>query len=40
MRDDRRIIDQTNWVSGLIEVPVNQERKLRNVEEAEQLRLQ
>lgn len=40
IKEDRRLIDQTNWISGLIEVPVNQERKIRNVEAAEHLRLQ
>ncbi|CDW73051.1 UNKNOWN [Stylonychia lemnae] len=37
---DRRLIDQTNWVNGLIEVPIAQDKKIQNVEEAEKLRLQ
>jgi hypothetical protein len=40
IKSDRSIIDNTNWISGLMEVPVSQERKIRNVEAAEQLRLQ
>ncbi len=28
LKDDRRLIDHTNWISGLIEVQVSQERKI------------
>lgn len=40
LKTDRRLIDHTNWISGLIEVPVNQIQKIKNVEAAEGLRLQ
>jgi hypothetical protein len=40
LKDDRRIIDSTNWISGLMEVPVGQDRKIKNVEAAEKLRLE
>ncbi|TNV77462.1 hypothetical protein FGO68_gene17768 [Halteria grandinella] len=40
IKEDRRLIDHTNWISGLIEVQVSQERKIRNVEASENLRLQ
>ena len=34
------MLDHTNWISGLMEVQVAHERKIKNVEAAEQLRLQ
>lgn len=37
---DRRHIDNTNWVHGLMEVPVSQDKKIKIVEEAERLRLE
>jgi hypothetical protein len=39
LKEDRRVIDQTQWMSGLMEVKVGQDRKIKNVEEAEKLRL-
>jgi hypothetical protein len=40
LKEDRRLLDHTNWISGLMEVQVAHERKMKNVEAAEQLRLQ
>lgn len=40
MNKDRRFIDNTSWVHGLMEVPVSQDKLIKNVEEAERLRMQ
>lgn len=40
MNKDRRLIDNTNWVHGLMEVPISQEKKIKNVEETEKMRIQ
>ena len=40
LKQDRRLIDNTNWVHGLMEVPVSQDKKIKNVEEAENMRIQ
>eukprot|EP00347_Sterkiella_histriomuscorum_P019936 403339735 len=40
LKQDRRLIDQKTWINGLMEVPISQEKKIQNVEEAERMRLQ
>ncbi len=39
IKQDKRLIDQTNWTRGLMEVPISQEKKIKNVEEAEKARV-